>query len=229
MNVACIIGSAINYQGGRGPSFDAFASDPERGLLILSDGANSCPASGRTARWLCEASLHALAREGEQLDLEVWLRGAHAHILQHFDESAATWLALQAGTSQLRVAGVGDSLLRVYERAWRGWGRWQLALELARDRDASGRVRQLVGSEVLEDVHVHTLARRGRQLVLMMTDGVADSLRGPEIDEALRTLGRHAPSREDLDYLCASLADQAIALGCQDDVSVALAWIGPID
>jgi serine/threonine protein phosphatase PrpC len=59
----------------------------------------------------------------------------------------------------------------------------------------------------------------------MMSDGPARILSESSVLRAIDKLSQQTPSSDDLNYLCENLANEALALGCHDDVSVVLIWI----
>lgn len=217
-------GACINRHGPGGLGFDAFAAHRPEGLFTLSDGANSCPLGGQAARWLVgQMSQPGLPRQTQALAQRV--EQLHQQMVLRFPESAATLLHVQADAQGLRLLSVGDSFLTVFERLWPGWRGWRVALSMPRDLDAQGHPSQLMGSEVMHQVHQLALAPRGPLVIAMMSDGPAHALGMQATGEVLSRLGRRQPSAEDLDYLSEDLVARALAQGCTDDASVALIWV----
>lgn len=222
MSPRVALGQCINQGPPGHQGFDAFAAHPPQGLFSLADGANSCLLSGEAARWLVEQmSLPGVPREASSLARHV--EALHQQMLARFAESATTLLHVQLSPNGARLASVGDSMLHVLERRW--WGAWRLAWSMPRDVDAQGHPSQLLGSEVLKEVHLRELGARGPLLLVMMSDGPGHVLGPAQLASSLSCLGRQMPSNADLDYLCQTLVSQALAQGCTDDASVALIWV----
>lgn len=224
MNPQTVLGQCINQRRDGVLGFDAFAANPAQGLFALCDGANSCPGSGQAALWLSEQLVDAQRCGSAWAEFESHVFQLHRDMLERFVETASTALWCRVTAQGLRLASVGDSSLRVYRRAWAGWGSWQAICTMPRDLDAQGNPRQLIGSEVLDTVHQQDLPARGPLLTLMMSDGPANSLSEGAVQGVLHSLKKQAPSAHDLDYLCRQLVDEALNLGCQDDASVAMVW-----
>jgi len=220
-----VAGSCINVGGAGHLGFDAFSANPEAGLFVLCDGANSCPGSGKAAAWLSDSLAHDPdARHGPK-GFEASLRRLHLDMLVGFPETAATVVAVSANSLGLMLASVGDSYLSLLKPSLAGWGAWQWVHTMPRDIDPQGHPSQLVGSEVFVRVHSLMEPPQGRFLALLMSDGPANILSEAELLQSVRTLGRRVPSSHDLDYLCKTLAVLALQRGCQDDVSVAMVYI----
>lgn len=219
-----VCGSCINHGKSDRLGFDAYADNRDHGVFVLCDGANSCPDSGRAAAWLSRS----LADDPRVLDdrrgFEVSLRSLHLDMIERFPITACTVLALRIDARGMALASVGDSRLLVLQRGLAGWGAWRRIHEMPRDLNERGHPTQLVGSEVLEQIHQARFAPKGRCLALLMTDGVANSLGDTELVEVVGTLGRNIPSGDDLDYLCRTLTGLALERGCQDDLSAAMIY-----
>ena len=225
MTPKCIFGKAINHGPDKGLGFDAFNACPDHGLYALSDGANSCPDSGQAALWLCHQITQATVSEGKSLNFEPLVRDLHKVMLLSFPNTAATLVGLHVAPCGLRLVSVGDSDLTLYKRRWLGWGPWQKHCAMPKDLDSDGNPSQLIASEVLDTVHQLDLPAQGTWLALMMSDGPARVLPASSLQKTLQKISRQTPSCEDLDYLCQSLANEALSSGCGDDVSVAMLWI----
>lgn len=220
-----VAGCCINHGRPDRLGFDAYAGHPEAGVFVLCDGANSCPDSGKAALWLSQALASDPTLQDEQQGFEASLRRLHEDMISLFPVTAATVLALRAKAQGLTLASVGDSCLVVLQRAWAGWGAWRIVHEMPRDINAQGHPSQLLGSEVLDEIHQTRLAGQGRSLAVLMTDGVANTVTRDELVQAVAALGRwQTPSSHDLDYLCQTLADLALERGCQDDLSAAMIY-----
>jgi hypothetical protein len=225
MNPQCILGKAINHGPVNGLWFDAFSARPAQGLYALCDGANSCTDSGRAALWLCQQITDAKVPEARPLDFEPLVRSLHEDMLVSFPDTAATLVGMHITPLGLRLVSVGDSELALYERCCWGWGPWQLACIMPKDLDAHGHPSQLIASEVLDTVHQSDFKARGTWLALMMSDGPARVLPSASVKKMLGKITRQTPTSEDLDYFCQTLANEALASGCQDDVSIAMLWV----
>jgi serine/threonine protein phosphatase PrpC len=219
------LGKAINHGPDKGLGFDAFSANPEQGLYALCDGANSCPDSGQAALWLCQQITHAQVPEDRPLNFEPLVHDLHEHMLTSFSNTAATLVGLHVAPWGLRLVSVGDSELTLYKRRWWGWGPWQKNCTMPKDLDANGHPRQLIASEVFDTVHQLELPAQGTWLALMMSDGPARVLPASSVQKTLQKISHQTPSSEDLNYLCETLAHEALSSGCQDDVSVAMLWI----
>lgn len=225
MTPTCILGKAINHGPDNGLGFDAFSACPEEGLYALCDGANSCPDSGQAALWLCQQITDAQVPKDQHLNFEPLVRDLHEHMLVSFPNTAATLVGLHVAPWGLRLVSVGDSELTVYKRGWWGRGPWQKNRTMPKDLDTDGHPRQLIASDVLDTVHQLDLPAQGTWLALMMSDGPARVLTASVLQKTLQKISQRTPSSEDLDYLCQTLANEALSSGCQDDVSVAMLWI----
>jgi serine/threonine protein phosphatase PrpC len=223
MTVQCIWGQAINQGPPDGLGFDAFCANPEAGVFALSDGANSCPDSGKAAQWLCAQITQAPQPPQDPLDFEPVVKALHHDMLQRFPDTAATLVGVYLGSGGLRLVSVGDSEVSVFERRW--WGRWAKRHTMPKDLDGQGHPSQLLASEVLDTVHQHDIPKQKVLLTLMMSDGPARVLPESSVLRTIEKLSHQTPSRGDLNYLCENLANEALALGCHDDVSVVLMWI----
>jgi Protein phosphatase 2C len=220
-----VAGSSINRGQPGSLGFDAFVGDSGRGVFVMCDGANSCPDSGRAAQWLAEAlSMDRRVGDGPG-GFEVSIRALHLEMLDRFPQTAATVLALRAGHDGLSLASVGDSRMTMLTPSWWGWGPWRIAWHMPQDINAQGHPSQLVGSEVLDRVHLRHVPAKGRWLVALMTDGAAQALGDSHWSAMLRPLGRQMPSIDDLNYCCETMAQLALAQGCQDDISTALVMV----
>jgi hypothetical protein len=218
--------AVMNLQAHPAFGCDAFAHDAQAGIWVMADGANSCPGAKQAAQWLVTQIVNVLAH-GQLLSDSEFQRSVlavHTQMLSIHPETAATLLIGQIGSDSIRLASIGDSMLRAFHQpAWL-LARWREQLAMPRDLDAIGNPTQLIGSEVCETVHVRHLPLGGRWLLVFMTDGAAAAITSPALTMSLATLGRQQPSPDDLEYLCRDLALQALAAGCQDDVSVAMVW-----
>ena len=96
---------------------------------------------------------------------------------------------------------------------------------MPKDLDADGHPSQMIASEVLNKVHQLDIPAQRTLLALMMSDGPARVLSEADIDKVIQKINRQTPTSDDLNYFCQSLANQALAFGCEDDVSVVLIWI----
>jgi serine/threonine protein phosphatase PrpC len=220
-----VAGSCINRGQPGCLGFDAFVGDPGRGMFVMCDGANSCPDSGQAAQWLAEA-LAFDPRVGEStLGFDASIRALHHDMLIRFPQTAATVLALRVDPQGLTLATVGDSRMTLLTPSWWGWGPWRTAWHMPQDINAEGHPSQLVGSEVLDQVHLRHVKAQGRCLVALMTDGAAHVIDDRHLCELVQPLGRQMPSADDLNYWCETMASQALARGCQDDISVALVMV----
>ena len=224
--MTAIHAAVMNLQAHPAFGCDAFAHDAQAGIWVMADGANSCPGAKQAAQWLVTQIVNVLAH-GQLLsdsEFERSVLAVHAQMLSVHPQTAATLLIGQIGSDSIRLASIGDSMLRAFHQpAWL-LARWREQLAMPRDLDAIGNPTQLIGSEVCETVHVRHLPLGGRWLLVFMTDGAAAAITSPALTMSLATLGRQQPSPDDLEYLCRDLALQALAAGCQDDVSVAMVW-----
>jgi serine/threonine protein phosphatase PrpC len=210
---------ALNFNAQPDKGFDAFGVNEDASVYALCDGANSCPDSGRAARWLCMQMVLSVK------DIHQHVFVAHQEMLDQFPETASTMVRVQASQNQLDLASLGDSYLTVYRKSWLGYGRWSCVHDMPRDLDAYGHPSQLIGSEVCETLHTATLPMDGIYCIVMMSDGPGLVLPSTYIAQRLSVLGQKCPSEQDLHYLCASLAQDAQQRGCQDDTSIALIWL----
>ncbi len=218
-----VAGHCINHGRPDRLGFDAYTGHADTGIFVLCDGANSCPDSGKAALWLSQSLASDLIIQDESEDFEASLRRLHVDMLELFPITAATVLALRAKPGGLTLASVGDSSLVVLQRAWAGWGNWRVLHKMPRDINAQGHPSQLLGSEVLDEIHQTRLIGKGRFLTVLMTDGVANTVSEEELVQTVSAVGRwQTPSSDDLDYLCQTLADLALHRGCQDDLSAAI-------
>jgi len=226
MTPLCVSGQAINH-GPRGDGgFDAFQAQANQGLYALCDGANSCPDSGKAAVWLAQRITQTPRMESHGfVDFRARVVELHEQMLTEFPETASTLIGLHVRPHGLRLVSVGDSQLTLYQH--KGWTRksWKKVHTMPQDIDVNGHPSQLIASEVLNTVHQHDFPSTSTWLAVMMSDGPAKLLSDACVEAALRRIGQDTPSAEDLDYLCESLADEALSLGCRDDVSIALVWI----
>lgn len=216
-------GHCINHGRQSRLGFDAYADHADAGIFVLCDGANSCPDSGKAALWLSQSLAGDPSLQDESEDFEASLRKLHENMLELFPITAATVLALRAKTNGLTLASVGDSSLVVLKRTWAGWGKWRVVHKMPRDINEHGHPSQLLGSEVLDQIHQTWLTGKGRYLTILMTDGVANTVSDEELIETVSAVGRwQTPSSDDLNYLCQTLALLALNRGCQDDISAVM-------
>lgn len=220
-----VAGSCINQGLPGALGFDAFVGDSQRGVFVMCDGANSCPDSGQAAQWLAEALAFDARVADRRLGFDPSIRSLHRDMLDRFPQTAATVVAVHIDHEGLSLASVGDSRMTLLRPSWWGWGPWRAAWQMPQDINAQGHPSQLVGSEVLDRVHLRQVPAEGRCLVALMTDGAAHVIHDQELCELLQPLGRQMPSADDLNYWCETLAHQALARGCQDDISVALVMV----
>jgi serine/threonine protein phosphatase PrpC len=225
MTPRCVFGQAINHGAEGSAGFDAFSAHAPSGLFALCDGANSCADSGRAAAWLAQQITQTPVDDGEFINFRARVVELHQQMLSDFPETASTLIGLHVRPQGLRLVSVGDSQLTLYKpKRWRR-GAWGKVHAMPQDIDADGHPSQLIASEVLNTVHQHDVPVASAWLVVMMSDGPARLLSDVSIDEALMRIGQLTPSPEDLDYLCQSLAHEALSLGCRDDISIALVWV----
>jgi serine/threonine protein phosphatase PrpC len=218
-----VAGHCINHGRPDRLGFDAYTGHADTGIFVLCDGANSCPDSGKAALWLSQSLASDLIIQVESEDFEASLRRLHEDMLELFPITAATVLALRAKANGLTLASVGDSSLVVLKRAWAGWGNWRVVHEMPRDINEQGHPSQLLGSEVLDQIHQARLIGKGRYLTILMTDGVANTVSEAELIQIVSAVGRwQTPSSDDLDYLCQTLVILALDRGCQDDLSAVM-------
>lgn len=221
-----VSGSCINHGRPDRLGFDSYASHPGHGVFVLCDGANSCPDSGKAAQWLSQSLANDPRVFDDQGGFDLCLRSLHRDMIEQFPITAATVLALRVDAQGMALASVGDSRLILLRRSLAGWGPWRRVHEMPRDLNEEGHPTQLLGSEVLDQVHQAHFAPRGRFLAVLMTDGVANSLDDEEVFEVVAALGRLTPSAHDLDYLCQTLTGMALERGCHDDLSVVMIYAG---
>lgn len=216
-------GSAVNAGGPRSRGFDAFEANPSSGLFVLCDGANSCDDGGASAVWLGRQ----LAQDtGPQHALGIQARviECHEEMREVFPEGGSTFVRVSIESGEIELSAVGDSFLWLFTPPLLGFGSWRLRTTLPRHVDGQGHPTQMVGSEVCDHVHVHREALPRTCCAVLMSDGPGAVLSMKEVAGRLGVLGRRRPSREDLDYLCRSLAQSALDAGCVDDVTVGLVW-----
>jgi hypothetical protein len=225
--MTAIHAAVMNLQAHPAFGCDAFAHDAQAGIWVMADGANSCPGAKQAALWVATQIVDVLAQGQLQSDSEFErsVLAVHTQMLSKHPETAATLLIGQICPDCIRLASIGDSLLRAFHQpAWL-LSRWREKVAMPRDVDTIGNPTQLIGSEVCETVHMRRLPLGGRWLLVFMTDGAAAAIKSPALVMSLAMLGRQQPSPDDLEYLCRDLALQALAAGCQDDVSVAMVWL----
>lgn len=222
----CVFGQAINHGPGGEGGFDAFQAQPSQGLYALCDGANSCLGSGRAAVWLAEQITQTAETAGHVfIDSRARVVELHEQMLTQFPVTASTLIGLHVRPLGLRLFSVGDSQLTLYQP--HRWSRksWKKIHTMPLDIDENGHPSQLIASEILHTVHQQDFPPAPTWLAVLMSDGPAKYLSDATIETALLRIGHNTPSANDLDYLCQSLADEALAAGCRDDVSLALVWI----
>ena len=225
MTPRCVFGQAINHGAEGSAGFDAFSADAPSGLFALCDGANSCADSGRAAAWLAQQLTQTPVDDGEFINFRARVVELHLQMLSDFPETASTLIGLHIRPQGLRLVSVGDSQLTLYKHKRWTRGAWGKVHTMPQDIDADGHPSQLIASEVLNTVHQHDIPVASAWLVVMMSDGPARLLSDVSIDNALMRIGQLTPSPQDLDYLCQSLAHEALSLGCRDDISIALVWV----
>lgn len=205
--------------------FDAIGASSSGEIIALADGANSCPGAGTAARWLTQQWVIESDQQIDQLsDLQQRLERNHACMRAYFPETACTLAFSRITDTGILLGSVGDSFIYAFHRSVWPWGHWTLASTLPRDVDAYGNPTQLVGSDVLEQIHVLPLPARGKYLIVLMSDGAGAFLSSAELLKRLRIIGNQIPGADDLSYLCDSCAKQAHDRGSKDDISIALAW-----
>ena len=212
---------ALNFNAASNKGFDAFSVNEDESIYVLCDGANSCPDSGLAARWLCSQMIC------EENDTQQQMLTAHQEMLWRYPNAASTLLQVKIKDRYLSLSSLGDSFLSVYRKSWFGFGGWSCVHEMPRDLDSFGHPSQLIGSEVCEKLHTHSMSVSELYCIAMMSDGPGLVLPNEYISKRLAVLGRTQPSHSDLQYVCESLAQEAQKRGCQDDISVALIWIKP--
>lgn len=225
MTHRCVFGQAINHGSEGSAGFDAFSSHVPNGLFALCDGANSCSDSGRAAAWLAQQITQTPVNDREFINFQSRVVELHQQMLSDFPETASTLIGLHVKPQGLRLVSVGDSQLTLYKH--KRWTRraWRKVHAMPQDIDANGHPSQLIASEVLNTVHQHDVPVAPAWLVVMMSDGPARLLSDVSIDNALTRIGELTPSSEDLNYLCQCLANEALSLGCRDDISIVLVWV----
>ena len=233
MNPSCVHAVALNVEANPAKGFDSFSANSQTQTFALCDGANSCAGSGLAAQWL---SVQMVNHQGNQdlgsadsedalahINRRVFL--AHQEMLTLHPETGSTLVYLSATSRGLNLASLGDSYLRLYQPGWGGFGKWGLIHEMTRDINAQGNPTQLIGSEVCNTLHTHRLPPKGTYIAVMLSDGPGLAMDAAYIGARLSVLGRSTPSDSDLQYLCLSLAKEALNRGCTDDASVAIIWI----
>jgi serine/threonine protein phosphatase PrpC len=220
-----VLGSHINrtIYGSRG--FDAFSANLEEKSFALCDGANSCENSGIAARWLARAITEYSVNQTDPNGYEKHLFKLHLQMQTEFPNTGSTAIWVSAAAPGLTLISVGDSFLQVYRKYLFGLGGWRDVVTMPRDLDQFSNPTQLIGSDVFKKVNVERIACKGAYIILMMTDGPADSIAQPELCRILSYVKHREPSTYDLDYLSAQIIESAFRAGCTDDASVALIWI----
>jgi len=207
--------------------FDSFSSNEITYNFALCDGANSCAGSGYAAKWL-SAFMVDQFQKTEIFDYKelnnVFFR-AHNEVKRNFPETGSTLAYVSALPDRLVLASIGDSYLQIFQPKFWKFGRWNLFLDMPRDLDHLGNPTQLVGSEVCHTLNISEINTHGIYCVVMMSDGPGLVLDEAYISKRLNTLGRLKPSKDDLHYLCLSMAQEALSRGCLDDTSVAVIWL----
>ena len=106
--------AVLNFNAKPHKGFDAFGVNEEDSVYALCDGANSCPDSGKAARWLCEQMVANI----QDIEHQVFVK--HQEMLAQFPETASTLVRLQIAQQQLHMASLGDSYLTVFRKSWHG-------------------------------------------------------------------------------------------------------------
>jgi serine/threonine protein phosphatase PrpC len=220
MSVRHVHACALNVMAEESLGFDAFSANAEAGIFTLCDGANSCPDSGAAARWLSQTMAQA---DSENLPQQ--LISTHVEMCQKFPETGSTLLRVHAREQGLELATLGDSFLWVFKKPWNGFAPWRCIDQMPRDVDEKGHPTQLVGSEVCHTLHTRQHRPRGIYCAVLMSDGPGLVTADQHLAARMSLLGRSEPSPADLAYLCHSLALDAHAAGCRDDISVAMVWL----
>jgi len=227
LKLECVYSSVVNLLADVDKGFDSFSSNNNTFTFALCDGANSCAGSGDAARWLSSFMVDQTNQAAifNFKELSKFFFNAHHEVKRIFPETGSTLVYLSALPDKLILASVGDSYLQVFQpKSWK-FGRWDLSLDMPRDLDNLGNPTQLVGSDVCHTLNISEINADGIYGVLMMSDGPGLLLDEEYIIKRLNTIGRLKPSKDDLHYLCLSMAQEALSRGCLDDTSVAVIWL----
>jgi serine/threonine protein phosphatase PrpC len=220
------LGQALNRGQAGSPGFDAIATDAINGTFVLCDGANSTPTGGQAALLGAQTLCAALAQNSPG-DGAAHAAYAHTHqtMRSQFSHAACTALSTRVTAEGIQFGSCGDSLIEVfkYQRFW-GWRhQWQSAPDLLEDKKSPS---QLLGSEVFWGPSLHSMPARGSAMVLMMSDGLYQHTSSAQRKALLDSIGSHQPGNADLDFISHHLAEVALANGSQDDISIAMIWVG---
>jgi hypothetical protein len=219
MKVSCVHGAQININSDVAMGFDAFSANTIDGIFTLCDGANSCTGSGLAAQWLSEAfaqnDAHSLAEQ---------LQTKHTQMCSLFPETGSTLVRVHVHRRGIELSSIGDSFLWLFQKPWGGWAPWQCIERMPRDIDAMGHPTQMIGSEVCDHLHIRCHPPLGRYCAVLMSDGPGLAISEKQLKQRVSLIGRDNPNQNDLEYLCQSLALDALNSGCKDDISVAMVW-----
>lgn len=219
MTLSCVHAAQVNINSDVAMGFDAFCANTSDNIFTLCDGANSCQGSGFAAQWLSEAFSQPDSRS-----LEDQLQAKHAQLCVLFPETGSTLVRIHVNQNGIELSSLGDSFLWLFQKPWGGWAPWQCIERMPRDIDAMGHPTQLVGSEVCERLHIRNHPPQGRYCAVLMSDGPGLAITDKQLQERVSVIGRSNPNQNDLEYLCQSLALDALGKGCKDDISVAMVW-----
>jgi len=220
-----VVGSEVNRRTDGRVGFDAFCANLQTVSFALCDGANSCKDSGIAANWLAKEITGYPATVFDPIGYEKHVLELHSQMRKEFPNTGSTLVWVNAVGHKLALLSVGDSSVQVFRRWVFDIGPWREVLKMPRDLDLMSNPTQLVGSEVLTKVNVTELFFEGPQLILMMSDGPADSVKQEELRRILSYVRREEPSTYDLDFMCQQIVCSAFKSGCSDDASAALIWL----
>lgn len=209
---------------GRGRSHDEDRVATSRcGFGAIADGVGGMPAGGLFAEAVAWEALRALEESGARPDEA--LRSAHgaarrlaiAMGVEPGSGASAACIALD-GEGTAEVARVGD--VAVYQVGPSGA---HPLLSTAEHRDGRRRLTSYAGMRVgAPHVDRVSVALSAGELVLMVTDGVADYLSCAAIADAVRHSGPHR-TEASLDRAARDVVLAAIAHGSCDDASCLVA------
>ena len=221
-----IFSTTTNYGDKSVVGFDFFATFDN--VFALCDGANSCHNSGILAEKLSRKIVKnwaspSLDKKLRKNYLSAQIIQIHKELLLDNLDAASTLVALGVFDDFFEMISVGDSYGEVFEKVSKK--KWEHFSSMPRDIDLNNNPFQLIGSEVLENVHYQVFPTKKTWCIFMMSDGLGNFVDSSDLLERLSLLGDELPNENDLDFIANDLAKSAFIRGSKDDISVTVIFL----
>jgi len=224
-----IFSSCVNY--GECKGFDAFIHNSNSMSFCLSDGANSVPFGDLAAQLACK-ELTALSNTITE-DLLLVYANLNQLLRQKYPDSACTSAHIKFNGKKILISHCGDTLIEIFQiknlgLPILGGKTWVLDWHNELDEiNFSNNPSQLLGSNAYKQAHIKIFEFNRPKLILLSTDGLHRHIKFSQRLAQINNIDQAIPSEYDLEYICHTLAQDALDSGSKDDISVVAIWCAP--